>query len=242
VTGPTGAASSVAGPTGPTGAASSVAGPTGPTGAKGTSSSLFLYRANTAATSGYPGDGDLLWNNATQISATQLNVSHLTDDGTDIDIFLALLDAGEQIVVQSQSVSGDFQIWNISGAPTNINPGAANSYWTFPVTLDSSGGTGTTNFSNTQALFLALVNGVTGPTGPGGPTGHTGASITGPTGPTGSIYPTGGSPDRIFYENQQTVTANYTVSTSYNAMTAGPITINGGVTVTVPSGSTWTVI
>lgn len=242
VTGPTGAASSVVGPTGPTGPVSTVAGPTGPTGAKGTSSSLFLYRANTAATSGYPGDGDLLWNNATQISATQLNVSHLTDDGTDIDIFLALLEVGEQIVVQSQSVSGDFQIWNISGASTNVNPGAANSYWTFPVTLDSSGGTGTTNFPNTQALFLALVNGVTGPTGPGGPTGPTGASITGPTGPTGSIYPTGGSPDQIFYENQQTITANYTISTSYNAMTAGPITINSGIVVTVPSGSTWTVI
>jgi hypothetical protein len=38
------------------------------------------------------------------------------------------------------------------------------------------------------------------------------------------------------------VTANYTVTSSYNAMTAGPITINSGVTVTVPTGSTWTVV
>jgi hypothetical protein len=199
-----------------------------------------LYRANTTSTSGYPGDGDILWNNATQISATSINVSHLTDANVDIDIFLALLSVGEQIVVQSQSASADFQIWTISGAPTNVNPGAANSYWTYPVTLNSSGGTGTTNFTSGQTLFLALVNGISGPTGPGGPTGPTGP--TGATGPTGSIYPTGGSPDRIFYENQQTVTANYTVTTSYNAMTAGPITINSGVVVTVPSGSTWTVI
>jgi len=259
-TGPTGDASTVAGPTGPTGPTGNVSttpgptgptgstgptgagptGPTGPTGAQGTSSNLFLYRANTTSTSGYPGDGDILWNNATQISATSINVSHLTDANVDIDIFLALLSVGEQIVVQSQSASADFQIWTISGAPTNVNPGAANSYWTYPVTLNSSGGTGTTNFTSGQTLFLALVNGISGPTGPGGPTGPTGP--TGATGPTGSIYPTGGSPDRIFYENQQTVTANYTVTTSYNAMTAGPITINSGVVVTVPSGSTWTVI
>ena len=259
-TGPTGDASTVAGPTGPTGPTGNVSttpgptgptgstgptgagptGPTGPTGAQGTSSNLFLYRANTTSTSGYPGDGDILWNNATQISATSINVSHLTDTNVDIDIFLALLSVNEQIVIQSQSSSADYQIWTISGTPTNVNPGAANSYWTYPVTLNSSGGTGTSNFTSGQTLFLALVNGVSGPTGPGGPTGPTGP--TGATGPTGSIYPTGGSPDRIFYENQQTVTANYTITTSYNAMTAGPITINSGATVTVPSGSTWTVI
>jgi hypothetical protein len=59
---------------------------------------------------------------------------------------------------------------------------------------------------------------------------------------SGLIYPTGGSPDRIFYENQQTVTANYTLTTNYNAMTAGPITINSGAVVTVPSGSYWTIV
>jgi hypothetical protein len=199
-----------------------------------------LYRANTTSTSGYPGDGDILWNNATQISATSINVSHLTDSNVDIDIFLALLTAGEQIVIQSQSSSVDYQTWTISGAPTNVNPGAANSYWTYPVTLFASGGTGTTNFTSGQTLFLALVNGISGPTGPGGPTGPTGS--TGATGPTGSIYPTGGSPDRIFYENQQTVTVNYTLTTNYNAMSAGPVAINSGITVTVPSGSYWTIV
>ncbi len=53
---------------------------------------------------------------------------------------------------------------------------------------------------------------------------------------------TGGSSDDIFYENGQTVTTNYTLSTGKNAMSAGPITINAGVTVTVPSGASWTVV
>lgn len=52
----------------------------------------------------------------------------------------------------------------------------------------------------------------------------------------------GGGTDDIFYENSQTVTTNYTISTNKNAMTAGPVTINSGVTVTIPSGSSWVVI
>jgi len=53
---------------------------------------------------------------------------------------------------------------------------------------------------------------------------------------------TGGGTDDVFYENSKTVTANYTLSTNKNAMTAGPVTINSGITVTVPSGSNWVVV
>jgi hypothetical protein len=53
---------------------------------------------------------------------------------------------------------------------------------------------------------------------------------------------TGGGADQIFYQNGQTVTVDYTISTNQNAGTFGPVSINSGVTVTVPSGSTWTVV
>jgi len=53
---------------------------------------------------------------------------------------------------------------------------------------------------------------------------------------------TGGSNDKIFHENDQTVTTNYTITTSKNAGTFGPITINSSITVTVPSGSTWSIV
>ena len=53
---------------------------------------------------------------------------------------------------------------------------------------------------------------------------------------------TGGGNDQIFIENGQTVTTDYTISTNFNAGTFGPISINSGVTVTVPTGSVWTVI
>ena len=53
---------------------------------------------------------------------------------------------------------------------------------------------------------------------------------------------TGGGADEVFVENGQTVTTNYTLSTNKNASSVGPITINAGITVTVPSGSTWAII
>lgn len=53
---------------------------------------------------------------------------------------------------------------------------------------------------------------------------------------------TGGGSDDVFYENGQTVTTNYTLTSNKNAVSAGPIAINSGVTVTVPSGQTWVVV
>ena len=53
---------------------------------------------------------------------------------------------------------------------------------------------------------------------------------------------TGGGSDDIFIENGQTVTTNYTLSTGKNAGSFGPISIDAGVTVTVPSGQVWTIV
>ncbi|MAL46816.1 hypothetical protein [Hyphomonas sp.] len=64
-----------------------------------------------------------------------------------------------------------------------------------------------------------------------------GSSLTGI-----SAGATGGGSDEIFYENGQTVTTNYTITNGKNAMSAGPITINSGVTVTVGSGETLTIV
>ena len=64
-----------------------------------------------------------------------------------------------------------------------------------------------------------------------------GSSLTGIAAGAG-----GGGSDEIFWENGQNVTTNYTVTNGKNAMSAGPITINSGVTVTVGAGETWTVI
>jgi len=48
--------------------------------------------------------------------------------------------------------------------------------------------------------------------------------------------------NQIFFQNDLTVTGSYTIPTGKNAGTFGPVSINSGVTVTVPSGSVWTVV
>ena len=56
----------------------------------------------------------------------------------------------------------------------------------------------------------------------------------------------GGGSDKLFIENGTTMTTNYTLGTEFgatcNALSAGPITINAGVTLTIPSGSVYTVV
>ena len=56
----------------------------------------------------------------------------------------------------------------------------------------------------------------------------------------------GGGSDKVFMENGQTVTTNYTIGTEFgaacNALSAGPITINNGITVTIDSGDNWTIV
>jgi hypothetical protein len=43
-------------------------------------------------------------------------------------------------------------------------------------------------------------------------------------------------------QNTQTITTSYSIPSGYSGMSAGPITISAGVTVTVPAGSRWVVV
>jgi hypothetical protein len=53
---------------------------------------------------------------------------------------------------------------------------------------------------------------------------------------------TGGGGDEVFVENARVVTVNYTLSTNKSAESVGPITINSGVTVTIPSAERWVIL
>ena len=60
--------------------------------------------------------------------------------------------------------------------------------------------------------------------------------------PTGPVDAVTGATNKIFYQNAQVVVDNYTVSTTSNSMSAGPITIATGKTVTIPTGAVWTIV
>ena len=66
-----------------------------------------------------------------------------------------------------------------------------------------------------------------------------GANLTNlpPSAPVG-----GASTNTVFFENDTAVAVNYQITSGKNAMSAGPIAINAGIAVTVPSGSSWTIV
>lgn len=53
---------------------------------------------------------------------------------------------------------------------------------------------------------------------------------------------TGGGNDDVFYENSNTVTTSYTITAGKNAVSAGPITVQDGATISIPDGSAWTIV
>ena len=52
----------------------------------------------------------------------------------------------------------------------------------------------------------------------------------------------GASTNTVFFENDKAVAVNYQITSTKNAMSAGPISINAGIAVTVPSGCSWTIV
>ena len=70
-------------------------------------------------------------------------------------------------------------------------------------------------------------------------TTFSGANLTNlpPSAPVG-----GASTNSVFFENDKAVAVNYQITSTKNAMSAGPIAINAGIAVTVPSGCSWTIV
>jgi hypothetical protein len=222
--------SGTVGPQGPQGEAGPQ-GPQGEQGPAGTSASYYEYNANVASTSPPPGNGNIRWNNAVQASSTELYVSHLTRNNVDVDIFLALVNIGDTLVIQDQNNSNNYQKWIVSGTPVSI----PNTYITFPVTLDTS----TISFIGGEDIILALsLKGEQGPQGPQGPQGEQGAQgpqgEQGPQGDTGAQGPQGIPGPNITglvlqdLSNGNAVAANFTTPDSGSiVLGASYVNVNG---------------
>ena len=116
--------------------------------------------------------------------------------------------------------------------------------------LAKAGGTISGNVDNTATGYFDLPSGTTAQR-PGSPNAGWARFNTDTVqfeGYTGALWSSigggarGGGSDAVFFENDAVVTTNYTLTTNKNAVTAGPVTVNSGVTVTIPSGSTWVVV
>ena len=141
---------------------------------------------------------------------------------------------GNATFTNDLAVNGNTTLGNASGDTITLNAATAN----VPNNLNFSG-TGT----------IRLPNGTTGQR-PSPTAGMIRYNTTENTfegyaaGAWGSIGggATGAGGDQVFYENELTVTASYTLTTARNAMSTGPITIDSGVTVTVPTGQRWVIL
>ena len=106
-------------------------------------------------------------------------------------------------------------IVNVSGATPSEYDG------TFVITVTS-----TTQFQYTM-LSVPATNAI-----------DVGSYTTGYWGQVGG----GASAQGVVYENGQTISANYTMTSGKNGMSAGPITVATGITVTIPTGSNWVIV
>ncbi len=148
-------------------------------------------------------------------------------------------------------------------ADTSVSAGSYGSATAIPaITVDAQGRitAASTNSINTSTIpvadestdttcFPVFVTTATGDQAP-----KTGSNLTfnSATGALGATSYTGdGSSltgvastvaDGCIYENSQTISNNYTITTNKNAMSAGPITVASGATLTIPSGSTYTIV
>jgi hypothetical protein len=177
--------------------------------------------------------GTLVSSSAT-ISGGTINGTAIGGSSAAAGSFTSLAASGNTALTGDLSVNGNTTLGNASGDTILLNAATA----TIPNNLTFSG-TGT----------IRLPNGTTAerPSPTAGMIRYntTEASFEGyAAGAWGSIGggATGAGGDQVFYENELTVTASYTLTTSRNAMSTGPITIDSGVTVTVPTGQRWVIL
>jgi len=143
--------------------------------------------------------------------------------------FTTLAASGNTGLSGNLTVNGNTTLGDASGDTITLNAATA----TIPNNLNFSG-TGT----------VRLPNGTTGqrPSPAAGMIRYntTSGLFEGYTTQWGGIG--GASADGAVYENAQTISNNYTMTTNFNGESVGPINIGSGVVVTIPSGSRWVVL
>ena len=177
--------------------------------------------------------GSLVSSSAT-ITGGTINGTAIGGSSAAAGSFTTLAASGNTALTGDLAVNGNTTLGNASGDTITLNAATAN----VPNNL---------NFSGTGSIRLP--NGTTGER-PSPTAGMIRYNTTENTfegyaaGAWGSIGggATGAGGDQVFYENELTVTTSYTLTTNRNAMSTGPITIDAGVTVTIPTDQRWVIL
>jgi hypothetical protein len=140
-----------------------------------------------------------------------------------------------------------------STARTNLGLAIGTNVQAFDVDLSALAGLSTNGMLSRTGNGSAAARSIAGGTGisvsngngvSGNPTiTNTGVtSFNGLTGAVVSSAAVGGATDSIFFLNDVFIFNSYTIPLNKNAMTAGPVTVGDGVTITIQDGSSWSIV
>ena len=218
-----------------------------------TTPNLSFNGANTSFASGSTVANNYLQailQNKSGTAGASTNYVLSNDLGTDSSYYGEF---GMNSSVYSASTPSDFFSINngiyFSGHDGDITVGSGNGQKTYMAWGTSGQSAHVINASGALGLStnLGTTPSTSGTTGYGtsGQVLTSGGSSASPTWSTPSTTSSNGwtaNSTAPFFLNATTVSSNFTVPSNYNAMTAGKVTINTGVTVTVSTGSRWVVV
>jgi len=191
--------------------------------------STFVYNNGTNVVDAVSYFSGTVVSSSATITGGTINGTSVGASTASTGAFTTLAASGNTTLTGDLAVNGNTTLGNASGDTITLNAATA----TIPNNLNFNG-TGT----------VRLPNGTTGqrPTPAAGMIRYntTSGLFEGYTTQWGGIG--GASADGAIYENAQTISNNYTMTTNFNGESVGPITIAGGVTVTIPSGSRYVIL
>ena len=169
-----------------------------------------------AGISTFGSSGQAVINDNGNITATAITIS----DGQP-GLFFVDTGANPDFVIQNRN--GTFAIRDTTSNANRFLVNAANGDVTVTGNIV---GDNSTNISGIASVTATSFHG-------------SGANLTNlpPSAPVG-----GASTNQVFFENDKIVEVGYQITSTKNAMSAGPISVSAGIAVTIPSGCSWTIV
>jgi hypothetical protein len=211
---------------------------------KNTASGTATWQADNNTTYSV-GDGGLTSNDFTDADHTKLNAIEASADVTDSTNVVAALTAGTNVTISAGGTIASTDTNTVYTHPNHSGDVVSTADGATVIQVDAVdiamlSATGTASSTtylrgdNAWATVDALPSQAT----------HAGKYLTtdATTATWGELDTDANTTTKGLYENHSVISANYSITANNNAMSAGPITVNSGITVTVPATSTWTIL
>lgn len=195
------------------------------------SSSMFVFNNGTDVVNAMTYFTGTLASSSATITGGTINGTSVGASSASTGAFTTLSASGNLTVTGNATVNGNTTLGNASSDTITLNANTASVpnnlafVGTGSITLPN----GTTAERPTPAAGMIRYNSTSG-------------EFEGYNGSAWGTIGGGASAGGAIYQNKNSIAANFTLDTNYNGMSVGPLTINSGVTVTVPTGQRWVIL